>query len=222
MKPWIIQCKSLNIDKITTFREEHFRYIYRKYECNLEHLIPVNSIEDILAEYRNTPISLLLEYHNLNRKFDAYDKAQLLIGMCMDNRKHLHMPDNFAFIIRSGGANLRYSEFKVSYAIGVGNVKHIVLIGHNNCGMVNLVSRKNEFVQGLVNSAGWEKEKAEEHFFHYAPLFEIGNEIDFILSETKRLRLRYPKVKIAPMLYLIEDNRLYFIEDSETTMPSRL
>ena len=40
--------------------------------------------------------------------------------MCMDNRKHLHIPDNFAFIIRSGGANLRYSEFKVSYAIAVG------------------------------------------------------------------------------------------------------
>lgn len=80
--------------------------------------------------------------------------------------------------------------------------------------MVNLISRKNEFVQGLVDSAGWDKEKAEEHFFHYAPMFEIGSEIDFILSETKRLRLRYPKIVIAPLLYLIEDNRLYFIEES--------
>lgn len=61
--------------------------------------------------------------------------------MCMDNRKHLHMLDNSAYIIRSGGANLRYREFKVSYAIAVGQVRYIVLIGHNNCGMVNLAAR---------------------------------------------------------------------------------
>ena len=132
----------------------------------------------------------------------------------MDNRKHLHMPDNFAFIIRSGGANLRYSEFKVSYAIAVGQVSHIALIGHNNCGMVNLISRQNEFVKGLVTTAGWTKERAEEHFMHFAPMFEIGNETDFILSETKRLRLRYPRIMIAPLFYLVEDNKLYFIEES--------
>lgn len=160
-----------------------------------------------------TPIGLLLEYHNLNRPLEIYDKAQLLIGMCMDNRKHLRIPDNFAFIIRSGGANLRYSEFKVSYSIGVGQVSHIALIGHNNCGMVNLISRKEEFIDGLVNFAGWDKDKAEEHFYHYAPMFEIGNETDFILSETKRLRLRYPKIMIAPLIYLVDDNKLYFIKE---------
>jgi carbonic anhydrase len=177
-------------------------------------LIPITSIDDILHEYRQTPIGLLLEYHNLNRPFETFEKAQLLVGMCMDNRKHLHMPDNFAFIIRSGGANLRYSEFKVSYAISVGQVSHIALIGHNNCGMVNLFSRKTEFIDGLVTCAGWEREKAEEHFVHFAPMFEIGNETDFILSETKRLRLRYPKVTIAPLIYLVEDNKLYFIEEN--------
>ena len=131
----------------------------------------------------------------------------------MDNRKYLHIPDNFAFIIRSGGANLRYSEFQVSYAIAVGQVKHIALIGHNNCGMVNLISRKENFIQGLVEIAGWERKSAEEHFLHFAPMFEINNEIDFILSEVKRLRNRYPKIQIAPMLYLVEDNKLYFIKE---------
>jgi carbonic anhydrase len=177
-------------------------------------LLPINTIGDILPEYQGTPIGLLLEYHNLNRVFSAYDKAELLVGMCMDNRKHLNIPDNFSFIIRSGGANLRYSEFKVSYAISVGQVGHIALIAHNNCGMVNLISRKCEFINGLVEIAGWEKEKAEEHFMHYAPMFEIGNETDFILSETKRMRLRYPKVKIAPLCYLVEDNKLYFINEN--------
>jgi carbonic anhydrase len=180
----------------------------------MDRLLSINTVDDIHPQYRQTPIGLLLEFHNLNRPPETFDKAQLLIGMCMDNRKHLHMPDNFAFIIRSGGANLRYSEFKVSYAIAVGQVSHIVLIGHNNCGMVNLVSRQSEFIDGLVTTAGWPRERAEEHFMHYAPMFEIGNSIDFILSETKRLRLRYPKIMIAPLYYLVEDNKLYFIEES--------
>jgi carbonic anhydrase len=176
-------------------------------------LIAINSAEDIPEEYRQTPIGLLLEYHNLNRPFEAYDKAQLLIGMCMDNRKHLHMPDNYAFIIRSGGANLRYSEFKVSYAIAVGQVSHIVLIAHNHCGMVNLDGRKTEFINGLVEIAGWKKEKAEDHFRHFSPMFEISNEKDFVLNETIRLRHRYPKIKIAPLYYLVEDNKLYLIDE---------
>lgn len=180
----------------------------------MDKLLQIQSADDILPVYRKTPIGLLLEFHNLNRPFETYDKAQLLIGMCMDNRKHLTMPDNFAFIIRSGGANLRHSEFKVSYAIAVGQVSHIALIGHNNCGMVNLISRKNEFIDGLVNAAGWTNERAEEHFMQFAPMFEISNETDFILSETKRLRLRYPRITIAPLFYLVEDNKLYFIEES--------
>ncbi len=176
-------------------------------------IVNITTADDIFPEYRQTPIGYLLEYHNLNRPFDNFDKAQLLIGMCMDNRKHLHIPENFAFIIRSGGANLRYSEFKVSYAIAVGQVRHIALIGHNNCGMVNLVSRKDQFIEGLVKNAGWNKERAEEHFMNFAPMFEIENEIDFTISEAVRLRLRYPNISIVPMFYQVEDNRIYLIKE---------
>jgi len=179
----------------------------------LKRLIDISHKEDIFPQYRDTPIGLLIEYHNLGRPKDVYNKAQLLVGMCMDNRKHLHIPDNFAYIIRAGGANLRYSEFKVSYAIAVGDVRYIALIGHNNCGMVNLISRKDIFINGLVEKAGWNREWAEEHFMHFAPMFEIGNEIDFVISEAKRLRLRYPKIIVAPLLYNVEDNRLYLINE---------
>ena len=180
----------------------------------MNRLIPIQSKDDILSEYQQTPIGLLLEYHNLERTFDTYINAELLIGMCMDNRKHLHIPDNFAFIIRAGGANLRYSEFKVSYAIAVGGIRYIALIGHTQCGMVNLIARKDQFVQGLVNAAGWQPQSAEEHFLHFAPIFEIGNEVDFVLSEVERLRLRYPKIVVAPLLYRVEDNRLYLIQEN--------
>ena len=174
-------------------------------------ILPVVKKSDIPKAYRNNPLGLLLEYHNLNRPFDSHPQARLLIGMCMDNRKHLQMPDNFAFIIRSGGANLRYSEFKVSYAVAVGKVRHIALIAHNHCGMVNLVSRKEDFINGLIKGAGWSKEAAEEHFMNLAPMHEIGNEIDFIMSEKHRLSKRYPKIKVAPLYYRVEENRLYCI-----------
>ena len=180
----------------------------------MNRLLPIASRDDVPTQYRDTAIGLLLEYHNLNRSYETYSTAQLLIGMCMDNRKHLHIPDNFAFIIRSGGANLRYSEFKVSYAIAVGGVRSLALIGHTQCGMVNLIARKEQFIRGLVDSAGWSPEGAEGHFLHFAPMFEIGNEVDFILSEVKRLRLRYPKIPVAPMLYRVEDNRLYLIDEN--------
>jgi len=183
----------------------------------MNQLIDISKTDAIFSEYRQTPIGLLLEYHNLDRPLDNYSSAQLLIGMCIDNRKHLRLPDNFSFIIRAGGANMRYSEFKISYAISVGGIQHIALIGHNNCGMVNLISRKDQFIKGLVDKAGWNKEAAEEHFTHFAPMFEIGNEIDFVLSEAKRLRLKYPKVCIAPMLYKVDDNQLYLIEENNTT-----
>jgi carbonic anhydrase len=179
----------------------------------MDRLNTISTYADIPVAYRPTPIGLLLEYHNLARSLEPYTRAQLLIGMCMDNRKHLHIPDNFAYIIRTGGANLRYSEFKVSYAIGVGGVQAIALIGHNQCGMVNLAARRAAFVQGLIDQAGWSREQADEHFMHYAPLFEIGNEIDFVLSEAARLRSRYPKVQVAPLLYRVEDNRLYIIDE---------
>lgn len=177
-------------------------------------LVSISSKEDVFPELRDTPVGLLLEYHNLNREYEAYTQAQILIGMCMDNRKHLHIPDNFAFIIRAGGANLRYSEFKVSYAIAVGGVQSIALIGHDQCGMVNLAARKEQFIRGLVENAGWEQEWAEQHFMHFAPMFEIGNEVDFVLSEAQRLRLRYPKVQVAPLLYKVEDNLLYQVKES--------
>jgi carbonic anhydrase len=187
----------------------------------MNRLLPISSREDILPQFRDTPIGLLLEYHNLGKDFGAYANAELLVGMCMDNRKHLHMPDNFAYIIRTGGANLRYSEFKVSYAIAVGGVRHIALIGHTQCGMVNLIARKEQFIRGLVDGAGWQPQAAEDHFFHFAPMFEIGNEVDFILSEVKRLRLRYPGIVVAPLMYRVEDNRLYVIQESSSSIEKK-
>jgi carbonic anhydrase len=180
----------------------------------VQRLVAVTAPQDILPAYRDTPVSRLLEYHNLNRPLDDYQQAELLIGMCMDNRKMLRIPDNFAYVLRTGGGNLRYSEFKVSYAVAIGRVRAIALIGHTQCAMRNLMNRRQEFVDGLVNQGGWERAWAETHFMNFAPMFEIGDEIDFVLSEASRLRQRYPRVLVAPLFYRVEDNRLYLVRET--------
>ncbi len=179
-----------------------------------QYLVPVNTEGDILPEYRGTPIERLLKYHNLGYPHDTYKHAELLIGMCMDYRKYLHIPSNFAYILRTGGGNLRYSEFKVSYAIAIGGISAIALVGHDNCGMVNLMSKKERFIKGMVENAGWDEQMAEEHFMHFVPMFEIVNEFDFVLSEAKRLRDKYPKIIIAPMFYKMSDKKLFLIKEN--------
>jgi carbonic anhydrase len=153
----------------------------------------------------------LILYQNLGAEFKVYTSAQILVGMCMDNRKQLRIPENFAYIIRTGGANLRHSEFKVSYAIAIGEVKYIALIAHDNCGMVNLISKREQFIEGLCRNAHWSRQRAEEHFMNYAAMFEIDNEIEFVVNESKRLSQKYPGVKVVPLLYSIEDNMLNVI-----------
>jgi len=177
----------------------------------MEPLIEIKTSEDIFPEYRNTPVGLFLEYNNLGRKFEKHKKAELLIGMCMDSRQVLNIPYNFTYVLRTGGANMRDIEFNISYAIAVEGIKYIIVLGHTNCAMINLMSKKDEFIKGLVDTGGWEKYLAEEHFYQSEPIYEIKNEIDFVLKETRRLRLKYRKVTVVPMLYRVKTNQIYLI-----------
>ncbi|MFA5438603.1 carbonic anhydrase [Dehalococcoides sp.] len=176
-------------------------------------IVKITDASQIPSECTDTPIAELIEYQNLGKELHTCHSAHLLIGMCMDNRKQLRIPENFAYILRTGGANLRNSEFKVSYAIAIGEVKHIALIAHNNCGMVNLASKKAQFIQGLCKNAGWSRERAEEHFMNYAPMFEIDNEAEFVVAEAKRLADKYPGIMVVPLYYSLDDNLLSLILD---------
>jgi carbonic anhydrase len=175
-------------------------------------LIKVSNENEIFPKYKNTPIEKLFKYHNFEHTLEKPSKAEMLVGMCMDNRNQLNIPNNFAYILRTGGGNLRSVEFKISYVVAMGGVKCIALIGHNHCGMTNLVSKKQDFIKGMVSNAGWSEKQAEEHFMSFAPIFEIENETEFLISETKRLREKYPKVLIVPLFYNIEDHLLYLLE----------
>jgi carbonic anhydrase len=174
--------------------------------------VPVRELDEIFPAWRQTPIERLLALHNLGASLEVPEKPELLIGMCMDYRKTLRIPDDYAYVLRAGGANLRPSEFKVSFAIAIGGVRAIALIGHDGCGMVNIAAREDAFVQGLVD-VGWDRESALAHFRGFAPHFEIGDEIDFVAEEADRLRRRYPRVLVAPLFYRLDDDLLYQIRE---------
>lgn len=172
-------------------------------------IIPVKYGDDILPEYRGTPVGLLLEYHNLGRAAGAAAAPQMLIGMCMDSRKSLRIPGDFAFVLRTAGANMRDNEFRISYAIAVGGVRTIVLIAHTDCGMARLGERREQFIRGLMDAAGWDEAHAVKHFEDCAPKFGIRDEVEFVVREAERLRGIYPRINIVPLLYRVEDDLLY-------------
>ena len=168
--------------------------------------------KDISEEFKNTPVEDFFKFHNLKKEFKTYDSAQLLIGVCMDNRINLRIPKNFAYIIRTGGANLRYNELQVSFALAMARIRHIILIGHNHCGMSGLYSKKDSFVNGLAELPNWEKQKAENHFMNYAPMFEIDDAKEFVVAEAERFMNKYEGVTVTPAFYTVEDDRIYLIE----------
>ncbi len=176
-------------------------------------LAPVTREADILPVFAGGPVGDLLRYHNLGAPHRDYSRADLLVVMCMDSRKKLRIPDNFAFILRAGGANIRRSEFKVSFAVGVGGVRAIAVIGHSDCRMVGLKERRREFVDGLVANGGWNEAEATQEFDRYVDEFHIDDAITFTRSEAQRLRKRYPRLVVAPLFYTVEDNLLHQIRE---------
>lgn len=170
--------------------------------------IPVGRPSDILETYRDGPVGRLLEYHNLGRPFEA-EVPHLLIGMCMDSRKMLRIPPDFAFVLRTAGANLRDNEFRISYAIAVGGVRTLVLIAHTDCGMKRVAGMHDAFVNGLVEHAGWQPDAAERLFAEGVPKFGIDDEVAFVMAEAERLASLYPRLRVAPLLYRVEDDLLY-------------
>lgn len=177
-------------------------------------LVPVSGVSDILPVYRGTAVDDLLAYHNLGTPHRQHTQADLLIGMCMDHRLQLRVPSDFACVLRCAGANLTMLEFDVSFAIAVAGVRSVCLIGHDECRMVNLASRRESFVSGLVDNAGWDRLRAEEHFDEHASRHGIEDVVDFTWREAKRLGDRYAGIAVAPLIYSLGDRRLWQITDS--------
>ncbi len=173
-------------------------------------LKPINTEKDIPEGISNTPIGDLLRYQNLGAAPKKYANAELLIGTCIDNHIDLKLPRNFAFVLRDAGANLKPEDFAAAFVTGYAGVRHLALIGHTHCGMSNLESRRKDVISGLVQS-GWDPERAAKHFNESEPKAEIGDPATFILKEAKSFRTQHPGLTVEPLIYDVEDHRLYRI-----------
>jgi carbonic anhydrase len=172
-------------------------------------LVQANAPSDVLPEYVDTPIELLLRYHNMGEPLpSSYEKPVLLVGMCMDHRKDLRIPNEFAYVLRAAGANLRDSEFEISYAVAVGGVSAIALIGHSDCGMVGVTRKRDDYIKGLVKVTTWTAEEAGKHFDRFAPRYEINDAVEFTVTDSLRLRRAFPRLVVAPLFYNVSDDRL--------------
>ena len=181
-------------------------------------LVPVGDESDILPEYRGTAVGDLLAYHNIGIPHRRYSEPELLIGMCMDHRVQLRIPSDFAFVLRSAGANLGMLEFDVSFAIAVGGARSVCLIGHDGCRMIDVASSREAFVSGLVENVGWDRHRAEEHFDTNCSRYGIGDLASFVWLEAQRLRIAYEDVCVAPLVYSLDDRSLCQISDSRPSI----
>lgn len=181
----------------------------------MDRLAPVDSAADIPEAWRGTPVERLLACHELDAPLDPPERPQVLVATCMDHRVELRMPRDFAYVIRTGGANLAGRDFEVSFAVGVGGVRAVAIVGHSDCGMAGVTEAREPFVRGLTEGAGWSASKAGEHFDDRATRHAIDDPIAFTLEQAGRIRRRYPELLVAALHYRVEDRRLYRIRPEE-------
>lgn len=169
-------------------------------------LTAVRTEADILPAYRGTPVADLLRFQNLGPASGGpakkYSRAEILIATCLEQGVPLRFPEGFAVSLHTAGANLKRDPFKVSWAIGVAGISAVAIVGHDDCRLVELRNHREQFVVQMIESAGWERPAAEQHFDHWSDLFEVGNPAEFVAAEAARLQSRYPKILVAPLLYL--------------------
>jgi carbonic anhydrase len=164
-------------------------------------LANVRNDADILPAYRGTPIGELLGYQNLGAAARKYERQVLLIATCLEQPAALRIPVGFAISLHTAAASLKRDPFKVSWAIGVARISAIAIVGHDDCRLVDLRSQREQFVVQMIEAAGWERPAAEQHFDHWSDLFEIDSPAEFVAAEAERLKNRYPKMLVAPLLY---------------------
>lgn len=182
-------------------------------------MLSISSKKDIPIWLQNSPIAQLLMMHNLEIPQQITNSPEMLIVTCMDYRINLKIPDNFAFIIRTAGAHITNQTFPIAFALSTNTVKAIALIGHTDCKMVNITSRKKSFIDGITTALGWNKQKAEQLFNANAPHFAIEDEVMFIKQQTDHLRTIFTNTLIVPLLYNNNDHKLYLLDYHPTKKP---
>ncbi|PLW96202.1 MAG: hypothetical protein C0593_12220 [Marinilabiliales bacterium] len=75
-----------------------------------------------------------------------------------------------------------------------------------------LKDQGQKIIQGLTNDHGWTTNDALSHFNEGVAKYAIPGEIDAVLKMAQSLKLQYENLLVVPMMYTLEDNKLYLIK----------
>jgi carbonic anhydrase len=171
-----------------------------------DQLLELSTPGDMPGCWQNSPLESFILSQNCGWPIQTSGKPELLIATCIEFRYALPIPRMFAYVIRRASGRLIGSEFSVAYTIARG-VKHLAIVGHNDCGM----SQLNEMAPQVVNSLadqGWSRQSAQDYVDTQAKRLAISNELDTLKEEYKRLRKIFPKMMIAPLFVDLYDGKL--------------
>ena len=178
-------------------------------------------IKKAMCKYAGTPIEDLLLFHNEREVGPpSFEKPRLIVSLCMDQRISLHLPKGFAYSLRTPGSRLQGLEFALSYAIAMGGVRALAVIGHTDCAMTKVNDLKERFVKQLDDwHNGWDAQDSLRHFDQWAPVFYIKDMKEHLRSQVKWVSQIFPDLLVAPLIYHIEDHRLHLLEEEIEPSP---
>lgn len=180
---------------------------------DLSRLVEIKKIDDIPSSLRNTPVEELIRCQNFYEvTTDGALYGDMIVGMCIDYRRQVHLPKNCSCVIRTPGANMQDSEFSIALAIAAG-IKIMALVVHNKCQMEDPYRRRERFVETLRAEQLWTTEQAEQFFEQKAGALEIDDPVDFAVTECRRLKNLFPKLRLVPLYYNVDNDRIFLIKD---------
>jgi carbonic anhydrase len=170
-------------------------------------LRPILSKNDIPSRWHGTPIDALISAHNFDTPIESTGKPELLIATCIEFRFQPRVPAFYAYEIRRASGRVIGAEFTVTYALAKG-VKHVALIGHNDCGMTQVAPNAELMIDTLV-AQEWPRAEAEHYVKSRGPRHAITDEVDALRDEYQRLRRLFRHVEIAPLFAALGNDKLY-------------
>lgn len=184
-----------------------------------ERLVEIHSEEDIPPSWRDTPIEALVMAQNFGWPILLSGSPKVLIASCIEFRYTPPVPRMFAYVIRRASGRLIGSEFSIGYVLSKG-IKHIMLVGHNDCGMVHVDVAAPKVVDALVEQ-GWGRDMSQRFVEHYVHRHSITDELEALEVEYRRLTKLFPKITVAPLFVSLYDSKFYlpkfFLSDADNS-----
>lgn len=173
-------------------------------------IMPLETPDDLPTRWRGTPLEEFVAAHNFQGDIESCTNPRMLLVSCIEFRFRPIIPSGFSYVMRTAGgrlSNLNGAEFALSYVLSKG-VRHIALVGHNDCGMTKIGGMKPQLIQALVEQ-GWDRSKASDFIEKNMEQFSITDEIDSLKKEFMMLREEFKNVVIAPLFASLSSERLH-------------